>query len=245
MGGRKVPAIFGMNFQSVSVAQKLVDSYSQPGGYQPGTFAFTPQMEDALGYVDEAIGSMVAELRQRGLLKSTALIISAKHGQSPIDPSKLHKIGDPISTILTAAGVTIAQSTEDDIALLWLKDQSQTATAVAALEADQRGLNTARIQSILSGDGLADRFGNPRHDRSTPDIIVQPIVGTIYTRSTAKWSIRQVPTRRWARRRGQHSGEGDADVVGPRRTGVCARSSTPSPRPRLAPLRPRSGSDGP
>ena len=45
------------------------------------------QMTSALTYVDGAIGSMVEALRDRKLLSSTELIISAKHGQSPIDPS--------------------------------------------------------------------------------------------------------------------------------------------------------------
>ncbi len=184
--GKGVPAIFGMNFQTVSVAQKLVDSYPVPGGYQPGSLTFTPQMEQGMGYVDAAIGAMVGELQSRGLTKSTELIISAKHGQSPINPASLEKIGDPISGILSSAGVDVAQATEDDVALLWLKDQSQTAKAVVALQADKNGKNAARIQEILSGDRLADQFGDPRHDRSTPDIIVQPIKGTIYTGSKTK-----------------------------------------------------------
>src|SRR5713226_7084036 len=60
-----VPAIFGMNFQTVSVAQKLVDpqlscvrsnnatgcdpSYI-PGGYEPGTLQFTPQLSGAISF---------------------------------------------------------------------------------------------------------------------------------------------------------------------------------------------------
>lgn len=198
---RPVPAIFGMNFQSVSVGEKLVDPVLScvrnpkpsncdpmyfPGGYKPGSLAFTPQMELAMTYVDGAIGSMVAELQARGLLDSTEVIVSAKHGQSPIDPGKLQKIGDPVSTILSGAGVNVGQNTEDDISLIWLTDQSQTAAAVNALQADRAGANTARIQTILSGAALADQFGDPRLNSRTPDIIVQPVPGTIYTRSKAK-----------------------------------------------------------
>jgi len=195
-----VPAIFGMNFQAVSVGEKLVDPVKScarntsgtcdpgyvPGGYLPGSLKFTPQMAEAMTYVDGAIGSMADELRARGLMTSTELIITAKHGQSPIDPAKLHKIGDPVSQILTNAGIAIAQNTTDDIALVWLKDQRQTAAAVAALEADKASANTARIQYILAGDALADRFGDPRQNDRTPDLIVQPIPGTIYTTSKAK-----------------------------------------------------------
>jgi hypothetical protein len=195
-----VPALFGMNFQAVSVGQKLIDpvkscarnpgSACDPGyvagGYQPGTLKFTPQLNQALGYVDGALGSMVDALRKRGLTASTTLIVSAKHGQSPIDPSKLRKIGDPVSAVLTSAGVAIAQNTTDDVAVVWLKDQQQTAAAVAALEADKAGLNTARIQYVLSGHALVERFGNPQRNARTPDLIVQPQPGTIYSTSKAK-----------------------------------------------------------
>lgn len=195
-----VPAIFGMNFQSVSVGEKLVDPVKScarnttgtcdpgyvPGGYLPSTLRFTPQMTEAMTYVDGAVGSMIKELRATGLMPSTEIIITAKHGQSPIDPSKLQKIGDPVTQILTQAGIAIGQNTTDDIALVWLKDQSQTAAAVAALEADKRGPNTAKIQYILSGHALAEEFGSPLQNARTPDLIVQPQPGTIYTTSKAK-----------------------------------------------------------
>jgi hypothetical protein len=195
-----VPAIFGMNFQSVSVGEKLIDPVLScvrnptptcdpnyvPGGYLPGTLQFTPQMIQALTFVDGSIGSMVSGLRAQNLLDSTEIIISAKHGQSPIDPSQLALIGDQVSPILQAANVTIGQNTEDDISIIWLGDQSQTATAVAALRASQSGANPARIATIISGPALVQQFGNPRGNARTPDIIVQPIVGTIYSSSKAK-----------------------------------------------------------
>jgi hypothetical protein len=195
-----VPAIFGMNFQSVSVGEKLVDPVQScvrnptptcnpsyfPGGYLPGTLTFTPQMTEALTYVDGAIGSMVSQLRANNLIGSTEIIISAKHGQSPIDPSRLAKIGDAVSPLLTDANVTIGQNTEDDISLIWLRDQTQTSTAVTALTDDQTGANTARISTVLSGTPLINQFGNPQTNARTPDIIVEPIPGTIYTTSGKK-----------------------------------------------------------
>jgi hypothetical protein len=195
------PAIFGMNFQTVSVAQKLVDPQLScvrsnnapgcdpnyfPGGYVTSTLAFTPQLAGGVKSVDGALGSMVAELKAKGKLGSTEIIITAKHGQSPIDPSKLAKIGHAENKVVTNAGVDIAQSTDDDIALMWLKNQSQVTTAVNALLADKAGANTAKVQSVLSGQPLAERFGNPLVDPRTPDLIVQPVPGTIYTGSGAK-----------------------------------------------------------
>ena len=125
-------------------------------------------------------------IAKRGLLDQTLVIISAKHGQSPVDPAKLAKIGDAVTPILTAAGVNVAQNTEDDISLIWLSNQSQTAAGVAALTASVVAGNPARIQTVLSGDALADQFGDPAHNTRTPDIIVEPIPGTIYTHSAAK-----------------------------------------------------------
>jgi arylsulfatase A-like enzyme len=202
-----VPAIFGMNFQSVSVAQKLVDPilscvrsqngpncdpHYQPGGYEPGTLAFTPQLSGAIEFVDSAIGSIVSELQKADQLRSTTIIVTAKHGQSPIDPTQSHLIGHAEVTDLTNAGVQPVQVTDDDIALVWLQhstqgqEVAQTQAAAAALAADQSGANNARIQYVLSGPSLAQQFDNPLADPRTPDVIVQPIPGTIYSSSSAK-----------------------------------------------------------
>ncbi len=199
-----VPAIFGMNFQTVSVGQKLVDPFEScdrntgggcdpsyvPGGYEPGSTSsapiFTPQLTGAVESVDHAVGSMVDELRTQGVLASTTIIVTAKHGQSPIDPSKLAKIGSAETTVLTNAGITPAQVTDDDISLVWLRDQSQTERAVDVLNADKAGPNTAHIDYLLHGEALADQFNSPLRDPRTPDLIIQPMPGTIYSTSGGK-----------------------------------------------------------
>jgi hypothetical protein len=198
-----VPAVFGMNFQTVSVAQKLVDPMQScarsdnasgcnpsyvPGGYESGMTPqqFTPQLTGAIESVDTAIGSMVTELRNQGVLGSTTIIITAKHGQSPIDPSKLKLVGHAESDVLTAAHIQTAQVTDDDISLIWLKNQSQASAAAAALQADKAGANTAKVDYVLSGSALAQQFNSPLQDPRTPDLIVQPIEGTIYSHSNAK-----------------------------------------------------------
>ena len=196
-----VPAIFGMNFQTVSVAQKLVAPCDRtspstcapgylPGGYQAGSTSdhpiFTPQLDGAITSVDNAVKSMVDELRAQQVLGSTTIIITAKHGQSPINPSKLASIGHAEQDVLTNANVNIAQLTDDDVALIWLADQGQTNQAVSALNADKNGTNTAHIQTVLSGSALTAQFNSPTQDPRTPDIIVEPIPGTIYSHSKAK-----------------------------------------------------------
>jgi hypothetical protein len=203
-----VPAIFGMNFQSVSVGQKLVDPILScvrsnnapgcnptyvPGGYEQGSSStspiFTPQLKGAISYVDTAIGSMVKDLANVRELASTKIIITAKHGQSPIDPSKLDKIGSAEVTVLNNAGVFPAFVVDDDVSLIWMNPATQaadTAKGVAALENSISHGNPANIQTILSGPTLQAQFGNPATDPRTPDIIIQPIPGTIYSHSKAK-----------------------------------------------------------
>lgn len=188
-----VPAIFGMNFQSVSVGQKLLaDGYADAQGTPSAPLALSIQA------VDDALESMLDALEHERLLHKTLIIVGAKHGQSPIDVSKLHMIRsashpnpkavldvtDP-ADLLNNGGVPVVQETADDVSLLWLKNQSQVPNALAILEADQSTGNTARIQKIYAGAELLARFGDPRNGR-TPDIIIQPIPGTIYSGSAAK-----------------------------------------------------------
>jgi hypothetical protein len=202
-----VPNIFGMNFQAVSVGQKLVDPILScvrnpgpkcdpkyvPGGYEPGSTSarpiFTPQLKGAIKFVDNSIGAMVNELRAKGVLATTKIIITAKHGQSPIDPAKLALIGHAEVTVLNKAGVFPAMVTDDDVALIWMNPATQaadTAKGVAALQASISNGNPARIQTLLFGPALIKQFGNPATDPRTPDIIIQPIPGTIYSTSKAK-----------------------------------------------------------
>ena len=55
-------------------------------------------------YLNTQVGRMVAEIRSQGLAGSTALIISAKHGQSPTNPSDLKRVPDaPIIAAVNAA----------------------------------------------------------------------------------------------------------------------------------------------
>jgi len=88
-----VPNLFGMNFQSVSVGEKLVEkSLGLTGGYVDVMGTPSDSLLAEIQYVDGAIGQMVTELKNHGLLDSTLIIVSAKHGQSPIDPSRVLRI---------------------------------------------------------------------------------------------------------------------------------------------------------
>jgi hypothetical protein len=112
-----VPGIFGMNFQTVSTAQKLPTSDGLTGGYLPGGKIPGPLLVRALNYINTQIGAMVARIKARGLVGSTALIVSAKHGQSPTDPNALARVPDsPIISAINAAW-TAAHSGAKDLVI--------------------------------------------------------------------------------------------------------------------------------
>jgi hypothetical protein len=57
---------------------------------------------------------------------------------------------------------------------------------VKALRDSSANGNPANIRSIYSGGALGNLFGDPATNDRTPDIIIQPIPGTIYSTSHAK-----------------------------------------------------------
>jgi Type I phosphodiesterase / nucleotide pyrophosphatase len=205
----RTPTVFGMNFQVVSVGQKLIEkSVGVTGGYMNNTGTPTNALLGEIQFADQSIGSMVAELKKRGLYQSTLIIISAKHGQSPIDSGRYLGIsttsGDPITTspatILDGLLPPSEQPsnsppgigpTEDDVSLVWLSDSSQTGLAVGMLEsASPATNNSAGIGEIFSGPGIAQMFNPPGlppdGDPRTPDIIVTPNIGVTYSGSGKK-----------------------------------------------------------
>jgi hypothetical protein len=211
--GAGVPAVFGMNFQAVSVGQKLASNNKdgscaddtgslkmKPGGYKDGAGTPTDVLAYGLDKTDEALGSMIKALKEQRLYESTLFIVSAKHGQSPINPVKTNKPGhfadlvfgldnnNPVGIIINDAGNNCSTGPcgfvqDDDIALIWLPDQSKTADVAAYLNANA---NALFIDEIMAGDELKLKFNSPAKDSRTPDILVQPVYGTIYTTSTKK-----------------------------------------------------------
>jgi arylsulfatase A-like enzyme len=132
-----------------------------------------------MNHTDQSIGKIVDDLQARGLSSSTAVIVTAKHGQSPMDVSK-KQIVDEKTIPGIIEGVQpglMAEGIGDTIYMIWLKDQSKTGAVVAALAAPQA---SAHIWEILSGEGVKLMFRDPLHDSRTPDIIVEPEFGVIY-----------------------------------------------------------------
>lgn len=203
-----VPTIFGTNFQTLSVAQKALNV--EGGGYADAAFTPNKHVAAAITYIDNAIGQMTEALEAKHLTHSTLFILSAKHGQSPADYSKLKKIGNTVSGVLgplvaaasdPITGNNLGSSvTTDDVAFIWLTDQSKRSQAVAMLNANSACPTVDPVTKLISsGSGICtdsggavfdlslmpNKFGDPSQGR-TPDIMVQPNAGVIYTKSKAK-----------------------------------------------------------
>jgi arylsulfatase A-like enzyme len=154
-----------------------------------------------LDKTDQALGKMIHALKERGIYESTLFIVTAKHGQSPINPVKVNKPGhfadlvaalpdagsNPGAQVIASAANCTTGSCgfvqDDDIALIWLPDQSQSSTVAAYLNSNADKLF---IDEVMAGAEIKLKFNDPAHDSRTPDILVQPVYGTIYTTSKAK-----------------------------------------------------------
>ncbi|HEV3053477.1 MAG TPA: hypothetical protein VGX45_02400, partial [Solirubrobacteraceae bacterium] len=219
-----VPAILGMNFQTVSVAEK-VDSPStltqnpdgsytegptELAGYLPGGTTPGPLLTSAFDYVNAQLEQMVDTIQQDGLASSTAIIITAKHGQSPQDPLQLKRIADgPIISAINAAWTAktgdtnplIVAGTDDDLWQSYLSVKTQDAAdfvktylwdhpATAQLynnDGVDRGTESVAhsgLAQIYAGHDAAAFFGVPYSDPRYPDVFGRVQVGVVYTGGT-------------------------------------------------------------
>ncbi len=214
------PAIYGMNFQSVSTAQKLnLSNYTVAGnataipnglgGYvkdpATGNLVPGPVLTGALSFVDQSIGKIV----KAADATSTVFIVSAKHGQSPVDRANLTLIndGDMLSALDAAwnaanpgANGLIAHSLDDDGVLIWLKDTSPKATAFAkkfllaytgtgigsdsAGNATSKAFTQAGLKAVYAGADAAGFLGlSASNDSRAPDVIGIAQTGTVFAGS--------------------------------------------------------------
>ena len=181
-----VPAIFGMNFQSVSVGPEAgqgrrcrlhdADSDRRLSRQQRhARHALTMQLQ----FVDASIGKFRNELVKQGVDSSTLIIVSAKHGQSPIDPKDRMAAKDPFGATpgIGTHGFEIC----DDEALIWLQPESQSiqyAAAEAYLKANATSLHIAQL---LDRTSLTPLYGDPFHNSRVPDFIAVTDHGFICT----------------------------------------------------------------
>ncbi|WP_298921460.1 alkaline phosphatase family protein [uncultured Nostoc sp.] len=173
------PNLFGMNFQALSVAQK--DASNNGGIATNGTPS--SGLIDALEHTDASIGKIVNTLKQQGKFDSTLIVLTAKHGQNPRLGTATLITGNTFTDALTKAGITVNQATQDDIALLWLKDQRRASIATTVL----KQLANPAIDTVYSGGALlAAGFGNPLQEDRTPDIIIKLKPGYVISNSTKR-----------------------------------------------------------
>src|SRR3979411_1476564 len=112
---------------------------------------------------------MIKALRGQHIYESTLFIVSAKHGQSPINPVKVNKPGHFASLVAalpdgttSPAAIAINEAAncptgpcgfvqDDDVALIWLQHQSQASAVAAYLNANA---NALFIDEVLAGSEL-------------------------------------------------------------------------------------------
>ncbi|AYF75193.1 phosphodiesterase [Nocardia yunnanensis] len=198
-----VPAVFGMNFQAVSVTQKLPASKGYGVDGKPSAL-----LASSLDFVDRQIGRFVAALDQAGLSGKTTIVVTAKHGQSPIKPDALTRVDDkPIIDGIDAEWAAthpqtpklIAHSIDDAAILWWLADRSPEAVAFAKrklLAANgtgtdingnpkpftASGVDTAQV---YAGADALTYFGASADDPRVPDLFAGTN-GTVYTAGKSK-----------------------------------------------------------
>jgi len=214
-----VPGVFGMNFQTISTAEKLPSSIDPStgkfyaGGYLSDGHTPGPLLRSALGWLDGQIEQLTAEIARRGLTASTAIIFSAKHGQSPTRPADLTRLDDAtildgLNTAWKSAGHPadlVAFAVDDDIMLLWLSDRSSAATSFATRyllqhpatgttynRADPnaagppRTLRHSGLRAVFAGAAAASYFGVSPADPRRPDVVGLVQHGVVYTGGTRK-----------------------------------------------------------
>ena len=168
----ETPAIFGMNFQAISVGEKL-----KGNGYVDVLGTPSAGLLGELQFVDEQVGRMVHELQNQGLERNTLIIIAAKHGQSAIDIQKKTAIANGPNTIL---GSSEAFDISDDGSLIWLTSPELTPQAVATLSTPENQ-TALGIQEIFALKSLQEKFDSASNDPRTPDIILKTNTGVIFT----------------------------------------------------------------
>jgi predicted AlkP superfamily pyrophosphatase or phosphodiesterase len=181
-----VPNILGMNFQEVSVGQKLI-----VGGYCPGGTGCsatdaagtpTPLLAGAIAHVDASVGRMVAALRANHLFDSTLIIVSAKHGQSPIDRRKLamESGGSGNATVTDPLGfINAADPNVDQVFAAFVNPNDGSSPVVKGhLQTDDVGILWLQNQSRANVDAVVAQLTDPAHRAARFANVLPP--GTIF-----------------------------------------------------------------
>jgi arylsulfatase A-like enzyme len=188
------PTIMGMNFQAVYTGESVNEASVGKGGYQNAAGLPTPVLLQEVESVDYSIGDIVNALKDRGIYEDTLIILTAKHGGSPIDPTRYAANGGTTPATLMGTRIPFSESplnptgigaTEDDVSVLWLNKGESVSSAVELLETNAAAIG---LGQIYYGPSLALNYNvggwSAGQDPRTPDIIVTPNVGVTYSGST-------------------------------------------------------------
>jgi arylsulfatase A-like enzyme len=183
-----------MNFQSVYFGQSLNEPTVGPGGYENAAGLPGAQLLNEIEFVDSSIGEIVNALKAAGIYQNTLLIITAKHGESPIDPTRYVADGTNTPATLLSNSIPFSESplnptgigaTEDDVSVLWLNAGASVKVAVEMLESNATAIG---LGELFYGPTLALNFNvgglGAGQDPRSPDIIVTPNIGVTYSGST-------------------------------------------------------------
>lgn len=190
----RTPAVFGMNFQSVYFGQSLNEPNVAVGGYENAAAVLTAELLKEIKFVDASIGQIVHALKDADEYDDTLIIITAKHGESPIDTAQYVADGTNTPATLLGSAIPFSESplnatgigaTEDDVSVLWLNPGASVTAAVELLNQNAAAIG---LGEIYYGPTLALNYNigglEPGQDPRSPDIIVTPNVGVTYSGST-------------------------------------------------------------
>jgi arylsulfatase A-like enzyme len=157
-------------------------------------------LQRALDFIDAKVGDMQQAIKHRGLGRDTVIVLSAKHGQSPLDPNQLTRIDDgKIVDAINAewqkhhSGNVIVAGTNDDAWQSYVVPKTQAAADFVkrylwthdatgnTATGGTRTLPHSGLAQIFAGDQAADYFGVPVSDPRRPDVWGRVQVGVVYT----------------------------------------------------------------
>jgi hypothetical protein len=153
-----VPTILGMSFEELEVAQRLPS-----GGYTNGIADPTPLLLEAFQHVDFSIGRILTELDSKHFIEKTLVILTAKHGQAPIDPNRVQTenggpggpgVVDPRSIVQTADSnvdtVFAPFVNPNDGRSPAVNGHVQTGDVATVWLQDQNNLNVSNVVGVLN-----------------------------------------------------------------------------------------------
>ena len=177
-----VPALFGLNFQAVSVGQKLPksgpgDDAGLTGGYADAAGTPNTGLATQLDYVDGALGEITTALKANGLTDTTLIVIASKHGQAPIDPATFQPLDDAPYGKTPGYAFHIA----DDASLIYLDPKTRAANVDAAEKYLDANAKLLGIGKLWTPSLMALAYNDPATDSRTPDFMVTVNPGVVYT----------------------------------------------------------------